>query len=285
MSLAHKWNSKINFREKHSLLNTLKLVATGMQENQKYGTYSGYVKKLSLKNTPSGTMYDPEAYMNNTHTEYHSYLKKFITENTDIALTNKTKSKVNEWGENSVLHHVRTFLGITQNIELPFDIIVVKQSYEELMHGKVGFAAFYTTAPGKPTIVLGSNYEKGMIEHEYAHSQSKGMWRWYQLLLFRGVTEALTESCTTSPTSYAKQRKVIDLIFTKHPEWKKIFYSAYIGNEFARQDLFTQILYKYGFDGFLTLARMAPVDNPSMSGSVGTSIFIKPQKAFDFFAM
>lgn len=283
LAIAQKWNNKANMHEKNALLDTFKLVATGLTENQTYGTYSGYVKKLSLKNAPSGTMYDPQAYLNNTFGSYHEFLKNFIAENYDEEETQKAKSIIADWSPSSPLSHVRSVLGITQETEKKFETIIVSKTYEELMHGKVGYAACFTTTLGKPTIILGKNYECGMLEHEYAHSQSTGVWRWYQLLLFRGITEALTESCTSQPVTYASQRKVLNLLITQHPYLETLAYSSYTGSEESRQKLFTEIIRLYGLDGFLTFARLAPVDNPHMSGKVGSSIFIKPQKALEFF--
>jgi hypothetical protein len=283
LAISHKWNAKSNLHEKNALLNTFKLVATGLTPEQKYGTYSGYVKKLSIRNAPSGTMYDPQAYLNNTFGNYHQFLKQYLKDNYDERETARTQELIADWSPSSPLHYVRKTLRIAKEHERPFDVIVVSKTYQELMNGRVGYAALYTTTLGKPTLVLGKNYEKGMLEHEYAHSQSTGIWRWYQLLLFRGITEGLTESCTSTPTTYISQRKVLNLLIKKHPHLKKILYDSYKGDESTRQKLFSEIIKLYGLEGFLTLARVAPVDNPHMSGKVGASIFIKPQKAFEFF--
>lgn len=283
LAIASQWIKKSNMYEKNALLNTLKLVATGVDTSHHYTSLSGYVRKLSLNKSEAGLLYDPQAYTN-THCSYHCSLKTFLENNYDKEQTQRVQMLVEDWSDHSLLHHVRSFLGVTEKTEKKFQIIVLKQTYQELTHGAIGYAACYTTALGVPTIVLASNFETGMLEHEYAHSQSKGVWRWYQLLLFRGITEALTESCVSVPTSYKLQREVLTHFLKKNPELQETIYEAYKGNEHARHEIFSHIIHKYGFEGFLHFARLAPVDNPRMSGNIGSSIFIKPDRVMSIFA-
>lgn len=103
-----------------------------------------------------------------------------------------------------------------------------------------------------------------------------GLSCWYQRLLFSGVNEALTERATSNPTTYSEQRKFLDSFLKDHPEYEEVMYKAYVGDEESRSKLFSLIVNDYGLTGFLTFARVAPLDNPKMSGYIGKSIYIRP---------
>lgn len=98
-------------------------------------------------------------------------------------------------------------------------------------------------------------------------------------MLFRGVNEALTERATSNPTTYPEQRKFLDSLIEDHSEYEKIIYKAYVGDEEARSKLFSLIVNDYGLTKFLSFARVAPIDNPKMSGYIGESVYIKPDVA------
>lgn len=277
LAIAQKWNSRTTYKEKYGLESVLKLVSTGLDENNLYTTYSGYVKKLSLTKAVSGTLYDPEAYLHSPYGKYHMDLKEYVLHNTDLAASDRAEQELDRW-DSTVFTGVRKRLHLSKQSEKPVRIRIVNHTYTQLTQQYVGFAAFYTTTLGEPTLVLGNDYTPGMLQHEYAHSQSTGMWRWYQLLLFRGITEAITESLIDEPSVYIKQREVYNAIISSHPHLQNQFIEAYKGKEEARRKLFTSIITHYGLSGFLTLARLAPVDNPLMTGKVGSYIFLKPHK-------
>lgn len=277
LAVAERWNHRSTYKEKYALESVLKLVSTGLDEKNRYTTYSGYVKKLSLNKAVSGTLYDPEAYLHSPYSAYHTDLKSYVLNNTNEVLSNQIEHELHS-PASPLFASVRRRLTITKHTEKPVRIRIVNHTYAELTQHYVGFAAFYTTTLGEPTLVLGKDFTPGMLQHEYAHSQSTGMWRWYQLLLFRGITEAITESLIDDPSVYVKQRDVYNDIISTHPKLKKLFLGAYMGNEEARRNLFAMIIVHYGLSGFLSLARLAPVDNPLMTGKVGSYVFIKPQR-------
>lgn len=277
LAVAKQWNHRSTYKEKYALESVLKLVSTGLDEKNRYTTYSGYVKKLSLNKAVSGTLYDPEAYLHSPYSAYHTDLKSYVLNNTNEVLSNKLEHELHS-STSPLFTSVRKRLKITNHTEKHVRIRIVNHTYAELTQQYVGFAAFYTTTLGEPTLVLGKDFTPGMLQHEYAHSQSVGMWRWYQLLLFRGITEAITESLIDNPSVYVKQREVYNNIISAHPKLKRLFLKAYMGDEEARRKLFTAIIVHYGLSGFLSLARLAPVDNPLMTGKVGSYVFIKPQR-------
>jgi len=60
-------------------------------------------------------------------------------------------------------------------------------------------------------------------------------------------------------------------------------YEAYIGDNESRRLLFAKLIEDYGLEGFLVLARAAPIDNPKMSGEIGQAVYIEPKEAANLF--
>ncbi len=105
------------------------------------------------------------------------------------------------------------------------------------------------------------------------------MCKFYQFLLFRGINEALTEGSKPNPSTYPDQRRFLNLFLEENPSYEELFYRAYVGDENARIKIFSMIVNDYGLEKFLLLARVAPIDNPKMSGGIGQSIYIEPDLA------
>lgn len=187
---------------------------------------------------------------------------------------------MSDWNEGSKLDHVRKRLGVSsKENERPYKVAVLNKTASE-MADELGYTSFYISREDEFIIVFNRDYHQpDSIEHEYAHSQSDGMSNWYQRLLFRGVNEALTESSTSTPQSYRAQREFLNQLLHDHPEYEDTLYEAYVGNEESRTKIFSEIIKDYGVEGFLTFARVAPIDNPKMSGNIGKSIYIDPNQA------
>lgn len=282
LAISDAWLSTSSIKEKKALLDILKLVATGIKENQQFGTYSNKVKVLSEHGIPRGTEFNPEFSIQNTYSEYVDMLIRYIQDNVNDMLTKEVSAILEDWSDNSKLGHVRKKLGITdRKSERPFNVVVLNKTAQQ-MYDEVGYTSLYVyiSSADNLTIVFNSNYkEADSLEHEYAHSQSVGLHRWYRQLLFRGVNEALTERATSNPTTYPEQRKFLDSFINDHPEYEELMYKAYVGDEEARSKLFSLIVNDYDLTKFLIFARVAPIDNPKLSGYIGESIYIKPDVA------
>lgn len=285
LAISDSWLSTDSAAEKKNLLNILKLVATGKKRDENYGTLSGRVRVLSEHGLLRGTMFDPYSAKGNTHSEFVSFLQTYIRENTDHEDTDRIMRTLSDWDDSSKLGHVRKKLGIiSREKERTFKVLVLNKTAQQ-MKDEVGYRSLFMGSQDGVTIVYNRDYrETDPLEHEYAHTQSDGLAMGYQRLLFRGVSEALTENSTSNPKTYPAQREVLKQIFSMDPEYESEMYRAYVGDSAARKILFKRIVKDCGLEGFLVLARINPGDNPKMSGSIGQSIYIEPQSAADFFA-
>lgn len=298
LAISDAWLSTESITEKKGLLDILKLVSTGIMEDKRFGTLSGKVRVLSKHGSVRGTMFDPEfttrninsqdkvqgkRQAGNQHSEYMSLIQRYIEENKDDEQTQRVKDVLTDWGEGSEMSKVRERLKVFQGRERPFNVLVLNKNAQQ-MFDDLGYTSLHISNNTGVTIVFNSDWKlANSLEHEYAHSQSDGLNRWYQGLLFRGMNEALTENATSNPKAYHAQREVLQQILTIHPEYETMMYDAYIGGSEARRDLFSKIIDEYGFEGFMVFARVAPIDNPKMSGEIGQAVFIEPQKAIEFF--
>lgn len=296
LAIADAWLSTKSITEKRSLLDILKLVATGVKEDKNFGTLSGKVRVLSEHGLARGTMFDPEfteinsqekakakGQGGNSHIEYSNFIQKYINENIDYEQTWRVAGILTNWGQESKLSRVREKLKVSQDKERPFNVLVLNKTAQQMLED-LGYTSLHISTDTSSTIVLNRDWEQAdSLEHEYAHSQSDGLSMWYQGLLFRGMNEALTENATSNPKTYPAQREVLRQILTVHPEYETIMYDAYIGGSEARQALFSKIINDYGLEGFMVFARVAPIDNPKMSGKIGQAVFIEPEKAIEFF--
>lgn len=283
LAIADAWLATDSLVEKRCLLDILKLVATGEREDRRLGTLSGKVNVLSEHGRPRGTEFDPKAPTGSTFLEYIKRVEEYVADNTDKLRTGEVAETVADWGEGSMLRHAREKLGIaSKNDERPFKVVVLDKTAKEILE-KVGYTSFYLRdGDGAMTLVLGRDFSQDELEHEYAHMQSVGLECGYMALLFRGISEALTENAISSPCDYADQRSVLDHILQTHPGYESLFYRAYRGDAASRVNLFSRVISGYGLEGFLTIARLAPVDNPKMSGGIGASIYIEPKKVLDY---
>lgn len=277
LAIADTWLATDEIREKKALLDILKLVATGVTKEKQYQTLSGKVQMWSYHESPRGTEFDPMAERGSTHREYIAELRKYIAKHHDAKLTKEAVAILDDWGENSVLHHVREKLAVTPQNENQGEVAVLDLHWEK-MQNDIGVAAFRLSERGEQVIVFNRDYLRS-IEHEYAHSQSTGLVTGYMDLLFRGLTEALTEYATSEPETYLEQRLFLRRLLKERPEYEYLLYEAYVGNPTARRDLFSRIAADYGLIGYLIMARVSPEDIPQMSGRVGQSIYIHPLEA------
>ena len=296
LAVSDAWLSTNSITEKKKLLDILKLVSTGVTEDNRFSTLSGRVRVMSEHGIARGTMFDPEyatrnpqdkiqvqKQAGNTHSEYFFLLQKYIEENKDETQTEKVRSLLTDWGEDAKMTAVRKKLKVTREKERPFTVLVLNKNAQQMLDD-VGYISLYISSDTSFTLVFNHDWEQvDSLEHEYAHSQSDGLNRWYQHLLFRGINEALTENATSIPKTYPIQRDVLNQILNIHPEYEHLMYEAYIGDNESRRLLFAKLIEDYGLEGFLVLARAAPIDNPKMSGEIGQAVYIEPKEAANLF--
>ncbi len=284
LAIANAWLSTKKTDEKRKLLDILKLLCVRDKENMKFGTFSGRVRILSEQGFSRGVMFDPENKSGNQYSEHIKALQNYIKANASTEQTLVVHNILTDWTTQSLLDKVRKKLRVTQDKERPFDVLVLNKSALQ-MTTEIGYASFNIGDSITSTMVFNSDWQRyNSLEHEYAHSQSLGLLRWSQYMLFRGINEALTEETTSNPMNYIEQRKVLKQILDSHPDLETLMYDAYIGNGDARKALFSKILTYYGLGGFLVFARMAPLDIPQISDKIGKSVYIDPRVATIFFS-
>lgn len=274
--LAGHYFGQRSAKEKKALLNILKLVATET-DGEETKTLSNKVGTLSAHGRSTGKEFDPEN-SSNKHSEHVQSIFQYILDNADEQKTlNFTESR-NDWSETGELMHVRKMLRIqSAENENPFEVVVLNRTSMELAKD-LGYLAFTVgNNQDVPMIVVGNDYEEfNILEHEYAHTQSRGLTKFYQHLLFRGITEAITEASTSNPTNYDWPRHFLNLMIEKNPEYADLFYQAYIGDENSRTQLFSLIISEYGLHKFLSFARMSTGDKMERFGDIGSSILLHP---------
>ncbi|MBP7927719.1 hypothetical protein KAZ57_01065 [Patescibacteria group bacterium] len=284
LAVTDSWMSTKDLSAKKSLLDVLKLAATGTRKDVGYGSYSGRVRLWSEYGNPRGSMFDPEAQSGNHYTEFMEKLDAYVDEHLDAVETAKVTAVIRQWGPNTKLDSIRNRLGIySVDEENPFDIVVLAKSANELVQD-IGYSALVLTkaANNGARIILNSDYEEhDSFEHEYVHTQGPGMTIGYQHHLFRGLNEALTEGAKLHPATYPAQRAFLRRLLRDDPSYEYPMYQTYRGYSLAKDSLYTKMISDYGLEGFLTIARMAPIDNPKLYGGVGTSVYIAPFEAWE----
>jgi hypothetical protein len=277
LALADSWLEEGSFTERKAFLDIFKLVATGVVEEDKYTTLSEKVRVWGESPNLRAGMFIPDASKGNKFSEFVDKVLDFAKKHEDKQLSEYSRGVVADWSQGSFLHDVRTKLGLIKEKETKAEIVVLrKDSYE--MERALGYSSLYFTNfdTGLRRIYLSNDLVS--FEHEYAHTQSKGLNRWYMVQLFRGLNEAVTEHAVKDPTSYVSQRIFLRKFLAKDPSFKGLVYSAYMGGDQERVKLFKEIIKGWGLTGFIKFARMSPIDNPHMSGT-GKNIFLDPFRA------
>jgi hypothetical protein len=274
LAIADAWLSTEEIREKKTLLDILKLVATGLTAEGEFRAFSNKVRVWSNHESLRGTEFDPAAESGNSHREYIAEVKKFMETHYSPHLTQEALAVLADWGPGSLLHRVREKLGVHPENETSGGIVVLNRSWQQ-MQAELGVAAFRLYDRGEQVLVFDREYWDS-FEHEYAHSQSESLSFGFMQLLFRGLDEALTENATSSPETYPQQRRVLRNLLASHPEYEELLYRAYVGHQAAKLEFLSRLANDFGLTGLLTLARLSPIDNPKMSGQVGQTLYIEP---------
>jgi len=271
MGIAEEWETTKNFRERRRLLDTLSLVSGTQREGK---TLSMKVARLSAKRSPRGTEFDPSA--GNTLRGYFEFIEREIEKDTDEEGTAYLEAQLADWSPKSILYHVRQKLKINRETERPVEFVQLLLGPEETQE-KYGYAAFSIWLRGEDgtqtvVIVMNSKPTSGIIEHEYAHSQSKSIASGFGTLLDRALNEALTENATSSPEQYVFQRELLDQIKEDIPGFEDIAYRAYVtGKEKDLLKMDEMLIGTYGLRGRLAIARVFPTRPDYLMREVGSA--------------
>lgn len=289
LAIADAWLSTDRRAEKKSLLNILKLVSVNEISAGDSETLSGKVRILSESDISRGTLFDPK-YQDkeedgkegkNDLLDFERRIQIYINEHVDTEETAKVEQWLSTWDEWTPFEHVRKSLDISPETQKKVEIIILTKNSKEI-HADTRSRAFCIHSGTGIFIILPQNWSS-FIEHEYVHSQGKGLYAGYQGLLFDGINEALTESMVTIPHEYLQQRAILKEVLSVHPEYEPLLKAAYVGNSESRKIFFSKLIQDYGLDGFLTLSRSSPRDNISRNGKIGESIYLRPGEVLDFF--
>jgi hypothetical protein len=161
-SLLHQIDPE-RIQSRHAVL---KAVAVGKNGEKKYTTQSGLVNTLATLGDKNALWYHPEFADELTWKDTELSVEDFITEYGSDYLTDEARKKIKSWKKSSVLHTVRTNLGITKRTEHEVHVAVVNLDQWQVNEKMIG-GAFY--APWMKTIVLPKDLYG--FDHEYAHSQ------------------------------------------------------------------------------------------------------------------
>lgn len=190
-------------------------------------------------------------------------------------LTKTVSEEADSWGSGTPLHNVRTTLGITPETEKPYEIVVVDKSGRDIDREMIGWAFCDRSGVGS-TIFLPRRWDEipSGLQHEYAHSQSPGMYVGLGALLFRGIDEAITEDLTDDPSSYNEQRWILNRLTANIPQFWPFLINAYLDHGIARRPMITRLVAHYGLDGLLAVARLNAIANPEKVTELERKVYL-----------
>lgn len=178
---------------------------------------------------------------------------------------------------------------------LSFEAKILNLSVQELANYEIGknmrlgWSAFAHFSKGQKTVICFCYDDLSFanrFEHETTHSFSKnggqGIMDGYLFIMGRGMNEALTESQTLEPTSYAYPRYILEKIFEKNPKLQEIAHKVYFGKA-DRKELMTEIFSTYGSEGVIKFEFMASILQ-EIKDDLGNKILYDFSETLDFFA-
>lgn len=267
LALADSWISTKDITEKKNLLNVLKILSYGINEENQHDTLSKKVQKLSIKGFPRGYNFDPGGGYRSTEdnlipeSEVSVIFGKIIVylfENVNEDLSERYSEYFKNWDQGSPMSKVRKKLNITPDKEIPVIVRVINASTDELSL-RTGGSALHLESDGVRYLMFSMDRPQlNYLEHEYAHSQSVGFHSYMFGTLFMGLNEAITESLVNMPYSYSHERWCVYHLMHIAPELKNIYIEAYKGDKQKRKEFFKIVINKTSLKTFLNLARMYP---------------------------
>lgn len=282
LALAEEWLNCKSLRERISVLQLLKVLAIRNTPNGNETT-SLRVKRLSeLKYKRIGEDYDPQsAVSEKINAEVFAIYKEMMA-HIDGDLTFEAHEWLSTEKSKFKLSSFKKELGITAD-DKPFKIVVIKKTVREMMQIWGSSGVIFTGVDLEPVLVVGNDhgeFDKNIVEHEWNHSQGEWL-SGYRNLLFKGFNEAITESLTRLPNSYADERTIFEEILKRIPGIKADIIKGYLGDHQAREDADLQIVKTYGLKGLLLLARMLFVKSAAVYTPRKIQLGIEVAKHFD----
>lgn len=271
-------------QEEKALIDVMKLASVLESHGQIYMTLNGKVKDLSEQGLPEGRWFDPDANHDDLFQKSADY-DGFIQQKQCTELDQQGMKLLGRWGKRSVLHNVRTRLMINKRFERPYTVKVLDCTTAEMAEatGARGWCSPYDSV--KEMVVSRDALSKPGIktlQHEYAHSQAdelnKGLWG----LLLRGLSEATTESLVDHPMTYRPQREVLQILRNNSPLLESELPYAYQGAEESQIVIAREIISRYGFKGYTTIARMDAGNQSRFKNPIQQSIYLPTERVKDF---
>lgn len=284
LAIADSWSRTSSTREKKALLEIMKLLMIKGTE-----IASEYIKFLCKKDAKSVSVINPNSKEGHPVNSFVQEVYEFVMANLDSQKTEKMNSFINKksWedADDPILMQARKKLNITKETERPFKIIVLNKSKKDI-EKMTGGAAFVMTRNGQKTLVLGSEEaDLNIISHEYAHTQSEGLYVDFLGLLFRGLNEATTDLMVPSfNRTYTTQGSVLDRINSITGfELEDPLLKAYKEGGDSKKSFFQFIIERFGLEGFLKLARMEVEPSNKKTKKLASTIYISTKEVEDYF--
>lgn len=235
----------------------LSVVAVGKRVDGSRGTLSGYLDRQMAegmaKQFSLGSLNDESGGF---FAELQSCIELFH----DTTMSEKAQAAFEETGEGSLLHGVRTKLGVVSPRPLNAEVVVLDLSPDELAWRLGGIRGVKWREGDKDVVVVPgrNNPNNEVLDHEGGHLYGQLA----EEILFRGATEAIVESATNNPKTNKKQRAVLTGVEQTVPRFNKSvrgWFRQEAGGIYQILAL-TDLCRVYGLDGFLALARLSPED-------------------------
>lgn len=165
---------------------------------------------LARIGTPEGIELRPNIENKYEQLVIGNLVPKLLSE-IDEEATKSVRLLIDQIGEKSILHNIRTRLNIAPQDEHPFELIISSLPFDKfILENKA--RGFKISRNGTRYIVIGNPFPdlemhpqfKETLEHEFVHTQEGAttLKFGYQSIFFGGLNEAITESLITVPRSY-----------------------------------------------------------------------------------
>jgi hypothetical protein len=260
LGVAAEWERAGDFRKKKELLSTVHAAAEDSAKGAFLGAKVRRIKSRLSSMHKNGGLAEEVSMESKTSTqmlrsEMYLFVDKDETKEAAVAMG---------WDPSSPFSGVRERLGIDQGSEKLASIYVLRLSGDEMArrYGLRGVAFGDVGPSGKvehTNILLPSDCPRGVMQHEYAHSQSGGLAFGKGFKLFMGLEEAVTESLvdTGEMRGYGRQRAVCtsaERVVTGFSQYVRQAYKTGDGEDITA--LLQSAISGVGLRGALALIRM-----------------------------
>ncbi|HEX8966116.1 MAG TPA: hypothetical protein VF820_06825 [Patescibacteria group bacterium] len=239
--------------EEQSLISILQAISTGIKDTTLpvIGEPAGPSQSLFVQPPPSQRIRIQEDQVMS--------IQACIDAFTDTSRSLEWEHKAKDRGPYGLVHHQYLFL-LGQDIS-QFQIRSLRIRGEELAtRTNGGFAWFTVDRSGLPTIVLPNDADNSTAQHELGHLFFPRLSTGNPRLLFAAIDEAWVEYTVDHPAAYTEQRNVLKILL-EDPQVALSLATFYrTGLPEHRERFFSNIVKKFGLQGFLQIARMNTLD-------------------------